>query len=118
MIKCYTQDGEYLGMVDKTPEDGEYYFNHYTYKKVFSYGGSMHILKKVYFSTAIANSFRSHKLSNEYLHVQEELREKAKELAYIMDDLCPRGRELSLAMTNLEQALMWANKAIAVEHGE
>ncbi len=41
------------------------------------------------------------------------LREKGKELALLMVDSCPESRELSLALTNLEQAIMWANASIA-----
>ena len=42
-----------------------------------------------------------------------ELRDKAKELAELFTTLCPPSRELSLAITNLEQAIMWANASIA-----
>ncbi len=42
-----------------------------------------------------------------------ELRANAKELAELMTAMCPPSRELSLALTNLEQAVMWANAAIA-----
>ncbi|MEV2353614.1 hypothetical protein ABND43_17985 [Paenibacillus larvae] len=41
------------------------------------------------------------------------IREKAKELAYLLDELCPNSREKSLALTNLEQSIMWANASIA-----
>lgn len=37
----------------------------------------------------------------------------AKEFAEKVDTLCPEGREKSLALTNIEQAVMWANAAIA-----
>jgi len=40
------------------------------------------------------------------------VREAAKALADIILEI-PNGRERSLAMTNLEQAAMWANKAVA-----
>lgn len=43
----------------------------------------------------------------------EAIRNKAKELAYLIDDLCPNSREKSLAQTNLEQVSMWANASIA-----
>ncbi len=43
----------------------------------------------------------------------EAIREKAKELAYLIDGLCPGSREKSLAMTKLEEASMWANASIA-----
>ena len=42
-----------------------------------------------------------------------EVRDQAKALALKMTELCPPSRELSLALTNLEQAVMWANAGIA-----
>jgi hypothetical protein len=47
----------------------------------------------------------------------EAIRGKAKELAYLLDELCPLSRERSVAMTHLETAVMWANAAIAREGG-
>jgi hypothetical protein len=44
------------------------------------------------------------------------IREKAKELSKLINDSCPPSRELSLAQTNLEQTVFWANAAIA-RHG-
>ncbi|MEW6423190.1 MAG: hypothetical protein AB1523_00340 [Bacillota bacterium] len=41
------------------------------------------------------------------------IREKCKELAYLIDELCPESREKSLAITKLEEVTMWANAAIA-----
>ena len=41
------------------------------------------------------------------------IRAKAKELAELIDAECPQSRERSIAMTNLEQSVMWANAAIA-----
>lgn len=41
------------------------------------------------------------------------IREKAKELATLFEELCPVSREQSVAHTNLETAVMWANAAIA-----
>lgn len=42
-----------------------------------------------------------------------DLRERGKDLAFLIDNLCPESREKSLAITNLEQAVFWANAAIA-----
>jgi hypothetical protein len=42
-----------------------------------------------------------------------KLRQTAKELAWLITDLTPESREQSLAITNLEQVVMWANAAIA-----
>ncbi len=41
------------------------------------------------------------------------IRDKAKELAYLIDELTPVSREQSVAITHLETAVMWANAAIA-----
>lgn len=43
----------------------------------------------------------------------QRIRDKAKELAEMMTEECPPSREASLAITNLEQSVMWANSAIA-----
>jgi len=42
-----------------------------------------------------------------------KIRATAKELAELLERLCPASRERSLALTNLEQAVMWANASIA-----
>ena len=41
------------------------------------------------------------------------LRDKAKDLAGEIHMLCPKSRERSSALTKLEEAVMWANAAIA-----
>ena len=43
----------------------------------------------------------------------EVLRDRAKVLANTIDELCPDSREKSVAMTNLETAVMWANASVA-----
>ena len=43
----------------------------------------------------------------------ERLREKAKELAYLISQECPTSRERSVALTELETSVFWANAAIA-----
>lgn len=42
-----------------------------------------------------------------------DIRNGAHELAVMMDELCPNSREKSLAITKLEESVMWANAAIA-----
>lgn len=42
-----------------------------------------------------------------------QLRAKARELAELIVALTPSSREQSLALTELETAVMWANSAIA-----
>ncbi len=44
-----------------------------------------------------------------------QLREKAKELALFIVDMTPSSCEQSLAITKLEEAIMWANAALARE---
>lgn len=43
----------------------------------------------------------------------EEIRASAKTLAMGIDLACPESREKSIAMTKLEEAVMWANASIA-----
>ena len=43
----------------------------------------------------------------------QDLRDKAKELAEMILQECPGSRERSLALTKVEDAVMWANSAIA-----
>ena len=42
----------------------------------------------------------------------QAIRDRAKELAYLIDELVPDSREKSLAMTKLEECAMWANAGI------
>lgn len=43
----------------------------------------------------------------------EQVRDECLSLAHLIDELCPDGREKSLAITSLEETMMWANAAIA-----
>ena len=43
----------------------------------------------------------------------EAIRKNALEFAELIDSLCPDSREKSLAITALEEAVMWANSSIA-----
>lgn len=47
-----------------------------------------------------------------------QIREKAKELAQLVQDSTPTSREQSLALTAVQQAVMWANAAIAINEIE
>jgi hypothetical protein len=46
----------------------------------------------------------------------EKLRFNGHNLAEMINELCPDSREKSLAITSLEEAIMWANASIA-RHG-
>lgn len=43
----------------------------------------------------------------------EKIRATAKEFAELLNSLCPDSREKSLAITELEMSVFWANAAIA-----
>lgn len=61
----------------------------------------------------IENNFSYHAPKEEQQLKYEAIRSKAKELAYLIDQECPNSREKSLAMTKLEEAVMWANASVA-----
>lgn len=61
----------------------------------------------------IENNFKYHAPKEGQPEKYTAIREKAKELAYLIDETCPNSREKSVALTNLETAVMWANAAIA-----
>lgn len=63
----------------------------------------------------IENSFVYHAPKPDQLPRYEELRDKARELAHLLTLITPAGRYQSLAITHLENSIMWANKAIACD---
>lgn len=64
----------------------------------------------------INNRFTYHPLKPGQPDIYQDLRDEAKKLAYQINDKCPESREKSLAVTKLEEAIMWANASIA-RHG-
>ena len=63
----------------------------------------------------IKRNFTYHQIKSGQPEIYGELRGAAKDFAYLIDKHCPNSREKSLAMTKLEEAVMWANAAIARE---
>lgn len=61
----------------------------------------------------IEKSYTYHAPKNDQTARYTSIREKAKELAYMIDELCPESRERSLAFTKLDETVMWANASIA-----
>lgn len=61
----------------------------------------------------IENNFKYHSPKDGQPEKYNAIREKAKELAYLIDKKCPNSREKSVAITNLETTVMWANASIA-----
>lgn len=61
----------------------------------------------------IETNFTYHSPKDDQQAKYVELRAKAKELAVMINELCPDSRDKSLAITKLEETVMWANAAIA-----
>ena len=61
----------------------------------------------------IDNVFTYHKPTDEQLTTYESIRNNAKSLAAYIVKFIPESRERSLALTKLEESVMWANAAVA-----
>lgn len=59
------------------------------------------------------NNFTYHPPKPDQVERYNTIRQKGKEFAIFLQSTCPNSRELSLAITNLEESIMWANAAIA-----
>jgi len=68
--------------------------------------------------TEIENRFTYHKPTGTQAERYEYLRSMAKGLARVADTLCPDSREKSHGITQLEDAVMWFNAAIARNEDE
>lgn len=62
----------------------------------------------------LENRFRYHKPTAESLKKHEIVTESTLALAKLLRDTCPEGRNLSIALTHLEDVRMRANAAIAI----
>jgi len=61
----------------------------------------------------IEKRFTYHAPKNDQTERYEWIRANARGLANLIDEKVPDSREKSLALTHLEQAVMWANAGIA-----
>jgi hypothetical protein len=61
----------------------------------------------------LQNRFTYHAPKPGQPEVYQEIRDNAHELARLINDHAPDSREKSLAITKLEEAVMWANASIA-----
>lgn len=61
----------------------------------------------------IEKNFTYHEPDMNQVSRCDGIRENAKGFAFLLEKLCPESRERSLAMTKLEECVMWANAAIA-----
>ena len=55
------------------------------------------------------------KVNEEQTKRLQDLNVAARYLEYRINELCPKGRERKIALQQLEEVVMWANKAIAFE---
>ena len=88
-------------------KEGGLFWPKYYFKDREKQGGNMGI------NDDIENRFTYHSPKPGQPKLYEEIRDTAKLLAYKIEDECPASREKSLALTRLEEAVMWANAAIA-----
>jgi hypothetical protein len=61
----------------------------------------------------IERNFTYHAPKGNQAERYEQIRSMAKHVAFNLIQHCPASRERSLAMTKLEECVMWANAAIA-----
>lgn len=61
----------------------------------------------------IRNDFQFHPATDTTGPLHDEVRTLCLGLALKLTDICPPGRDLSLALTSLEETMHWANAAIA-----
>lgn len=66
----------------------------------------------------IIDIFTYHKPTEYQVPKYEAIREIAKEFALFVEDQCPDSREKSLAITAIQESVMWANAAIAIHDTE
>lgn len=62
----------------------------------------------------IENMFSYHPPKSGQPFKYTAIREKAKELAYLIEELCPESSDKEMAITHLRQATFWANASIAI----
>ena len=76
-------------------------------------GGVRTLSKQELFIKELEHRFTYHAPKHDQPAKYEKLRKEAYEFAILIDQLCPDSREKSLAITKLEEVVMWANASIA-----
>ena len=64
-------------------------------------------------SVELHNRFTYHKPKDGQPEIYEDIRLRARNYALYLSQVCPESRELSLAITKLEEVVFWANASIA-----
>ena len=57
--------------------------------------------------------FTYHKPMDGQPEIYKLIRDQVHDVAMMLQAICPQSRELSLAITKLEESVMWANAAVA-----
>ena len=80
------------------------------------------LLTRIYFKLKnrdeLKNRFMYHNVSEHQLSDMESLRQAYVRLARLVTERVPESRELSIALTNLEQSMFWANAGISRNGGQ
>lgn len=66
----------------------------------------------------IENNFSYHAPNGDQAEKYVRIRRAAKDLARLTVELCPDSRERSVALTKLEESVMWANASIARQYDD
>ena len=64
-------------------------------------------------SDRLDNDFMHHVPKGDQGERYSKIRAAGKTMALLIKDLAPEGREFSLALTKIDEAVFWANAAIA-----
>lgn len=64
----------------------------------------------------IENMFGYHRATAESAPQHHQVRESIKTLAHHFNSILPEGRDKALCMTKLQEAMHWANSAIAMQN--
>ena len=76
-----------------------------------------HEAKRAEVSADIRNRCGYHKATEDSAPLHTAIRKVTQDFMHILDGLLPEGREKALALTNAEQAMFWANAAVARSAG-
>ena len=64
-------------------------------------------------SKTVENNFTYHPPKPDQIEKYTAIRDTGKNVVELINDVCPESREKSLAITKIEEAIMWANAAVA-----
>ena len=68
--------------------------------------------------SVLISNFNYRKMSEKQIEDSQNVRELGVKLALLIDEVIPDSREKSLAITKLEESIMWVNKGISLNTKE